>query len=195
MLGGGHCTLDGADVPCSFAHRVVALGAGVPCPNNACTGYTSDGRVAQFRAFTTGAGYYPVLGPGAPYFSFEAAGIAAGLAVDEAEDGKVEWGAEIYRDANGIYSFTEPRPGTPTGYQVDPSRIPSGAVFVGDVHTHLRGGSHTFTLQDQIRINDTRRYDANYLGAFLVPFPGDVIWIYRPGIDTGWGKIIYRPGP
>jgi RHS repeat-associated protein len=51
--------LDGLQVSASTAARVLASGTGVECPNDVCSGFSSDGQYGEFFAFAGGTqGYY-----------------------------------------------------------------------------------------------------------------------------------------
>jgi RHS repeat-associated protein len=164
MFGGGSggfgdCSLDGVSFPCDWAISLLGSSGGVAqCPNNSCSGVGPDGRPAYFWASTNGPGnYYTYSGPGALYYSANAAGIgfeSAFQGLSQTEEG--EYNTTVYRDANGVYSYSDPSfsacqplPGIPylgCGSNPDPTNFPDGAVPVGTAHTH--------PLEDALNLSD-----------------------------------------
>ncbi len=146
-LTGGGCMSDNVRVPCDLAYRMLNSGSAVQCPNNICIGLSlSDNRPVYFAATTNGPGrYYTTSGPGALFYSAEAAGTAAIDYINEkSKRENRKYAGEIYRDQNDIYSYTALRPGTVDSSIVDPNAIPEGTVSFGDYHTH--GGSSLTSL-------------------------------------------------
>lgn len=76
------CTIEGMPTPCEFISLEVDFGAVVQCPGNVCSMVTEEvngeTRIAQYRCFTTGCGYYSYSGPGAAYYSANQAATAFG---------------------------------------------------------------------------------------------------------------------
>jgi hypothetical protein len=143
----------------------------------------SAGSPVYFKATTNGPGnYYTCSGPGALYYSVQAAGIAAiNYIIDTHGNVPREYGNDIYQDQNGVYSFNEPIQGADctidTQCSVDPSQFtePDGTEIMGIFHTHPFGGEFSYP-------NDYAAPDALQVPAFLgnprgciqmyVPVPG-----------------------
>ena len=188
--GGGmpsNCIIDGVEQPCSLV-----TGAGdVECPNDVCQGLNSNGQPVYFWASTNGSGsYYTYSGPGALYYSLQAAGIAALNYIFQNDTSLLhEYGGNIYADANGVYSFTNPNfdpasppcdiNGPPCFYTEDPNAIPQGTTLTGIFHTHPFGGiydSEDIGVADDVGVPSFLGYPpgANF-------GPSGCIWMYTPG--------------
>ena len=180
--GGQSCTLNGGVSFCSVVESLIDSGSAVQCPDNLCEGVNGNGQPVYFWVSTNGSGsYYTYSGPGALYYSLEAAAIAAlGYVWNTYGVTNNEYGGNIYRDANGVYSFTQPVAGPPCQgpsalggceFFEDPSAIPNDTELGGIYHTHPYGGS--FSLED------TNVADTVGVPSF-VGTPQGCIWEYPP---------------
>jgi RHS repeat-associated protein len=193
MFGPGEIAVDGIPMNAAQAGLLLKIGAAVQCPNNTCQGITNDGRFTQFHAFAgDGGGYYPVLGPGSIEYSYQQAGMAAIRNINQTSiDQNTEYAGELYQDANGIYSYDTPRPGSVSGSFVDPTAVPSGTNFIADYHTH---GANSNGVYDDEHFSTGPQSDVsgitalfgrypNYVGGFLGT-PGGRTEFYNPANGT-----------
>jgi hypothetical protein len=138
--------VDGVPMNAAQAGLLLKIGAAVHCPNNTCSGVTSSGVFTQYHAFVQGGGYYTVAGPGALYFSSEAARAAAiNYSQSHAEgtsDVRREWKWATYEDDSlGVFSYDSipsasecPAPDCSSGF--NPVPIPPGVTWVDHGHAH-----------------------------------------------------------
>jgi RHS repeat-associated protein len=158
------CHIDGFLADCGMANAMLQGSFGVQCPNNACVGWNRSGQPVKFWAFAGGgSGYYSQSGPGALYYSRDAAMGAAGLADAQATaaDPVVrEYYSLLIEDSqDGVFTFASPVGGEPCtempGGQFDcktffPSAVASN-VF-GIAHSHV--DDTIFSGKDENTYND-----------------------------------------
>ena len=188
--------MNGMDSPCGIVTSALQGGAANQCPGP-CFGTGTDGRPIYFKASTNGPGsYYAYSGPGSVFYNLRAAGIAASLyalnkSSNDSDDR--EFAGELYEDANGIYSYDEPRPGSDGHSEVDPSAIPAQTVFVADYHSHgsfPAPGTELFSPDDKFGIVQYwfifDYYRGGYLGTplgyvkFFNPADTETYTVYKP---------------
>jgi RHS repeat-associated protein len=186
---GGEATLDGIDIPDFLAAELLQGGAAAICPYNSCTAVNSKtGQIGYAWASVNGpAMYYAYYGPGALYYDAQSAAAAAFAYVfgtySNAQGPGVayEYGGDIYTDANGVYSYTNPIWTQVGGCTIDTTctfngnvvNLPAGTDSAGDYHTHPFGGD--FTLPD------------DYYGALATGFPSFL------GQPSGCNEYYYPP--
>jgi|HubBroStandDraft_6_1064221.scaffolds.fasta_scaffold05637_1 RHS repeat-associated protein len=168
--GGGGVSIDGGETfdPADGAGGILGGSEStVQCPESGCTtarwttqngGQTYAWQYVQYSAFAGGgAGYYGVYGPGALYFTANAAGTAAvqyygPISAQSSPDGtRNEYGGTVYVDQSGIYSYTGALDVGPDCAQNEdctasiPTWVPGGTTEVADWHTHpWEGNSGNF---------------------------------------------------
>lgn len=129
--------MDGSPTNCALALGLANGGTAVRCPGScsALLEIPNGGLLPmQYQAIWSG-GYFSPLLPG-EYSSADEAGIIAAAAINFGSIGtNTEFGGNIYRLANGMYSFTLPVSGGPDSVDFA-GNVPSGTVAVGDYHTH-----------------------------------------------------------
>jgi hypothetical protein len=172
--------MDGAPMDTGTVMGWVGSGTAVVCPNG-CNYINANGQFTKFWAWANGtSGYYPVYGAGSLQYSIFAAAKAAINYINQTSQDEVrEYAGEIYEDDNGIYSFTQPRPGTIDRSWVNPNAIPKGTSFVGDYHTHPGApgyDSENFSEQDKTGAESyAKRYPDYY-----ITFLGTPTWQIKP---------------
>jgi RHS repeat-associated protein len=200
--GGGGVSIDGGS-PVSigtFGSGSNPAGgeSGTQCPNNACSiviwsssPVGTSGLLQQFSGFASGgSGYYSTYGPGSLNYTAQQAGVAAVTYINPTSIAQnVEYSGNVYKDANGIFSFVMPTMGTFNHSPFDPTQVPSGTVYAGAYHTH--GGddpnlpamdSEVFSPPFNGQLNDIGLYSspANQGQPAYLGTPAGRVEVYNP---------------
>ncbi len=187
------CLLDGFSTPCSLISGLVMGGAAFPCPRNICE-FTKnwDGEflsLVKFQCLADGyCGYHAVYGPGALFFSAEAAGRAAiDFMKPLSENTGWEWVAKLFVFGNGYYSYTEPTTSQSPWYAQATQVLPEGTGFVGLAHIHVVVGLGLDEIfsPDDIELFDTLAAQAPYTLWFFLGTPGNRIIVYPASGSPG----------
>lgn len=116
------------------------------------------------------------LAPGDPYPTVNAAGIQAIKDINSKSISEgVEYAGRIYRLSNGLYSYTEPKPGTKRSS--NPGYCPSGTSRAGRYHTH--GADDPAFYNEDFSDRDKDNADDERVPSFLGT-PNRFIKIYVP---------------
>jgi RHS repeat-associated protein len=182
--GGFDCVSDGIDVPCWLASMEIESGAGVQCPNNACTTWTftdvyvngqivaSYSQLSQFRAFWSGAQYYPISGPGSINYSEDQAGAAAGeFFLPYSKATHREFSGSLTQDAEGFFSYDleavsqvcQATKDCIFSFDLDPNAVASW-------HTHPFQGNIVQFLGDRTFQSSVPRYITTGIGSDMGTF-------------------------
>ena len=188
----GNCTLNGVDFPCAGLGSLISAGGAVACPGNICEGINGSGQPVYYVASAVGAGYFTYSGPGALYYSAEAAGDAAGLADKQASGNDSvmrEYGETVYAEA-GFYSFSQlqqgpacdPNTGACGPWSIDTTNVPEGAVVVGLAHDHPGTGFGSYDFSDA----DINTYITNGYYGFVATQPDSRVLMFDPNLYANW---------
>ena len=193
--GGPGCTADGVDASCGMVMSMLGSGGAVQCPDNQCTRVGPNG-VQYFWASTNGPGsYYYYSGPGALYYSLNAAVVAAfeytfhNDPESASEPVAYEYGEAAYSDANGVFSFTGPIATQVGGCTIDtmctfdPNQVtlPPNVTLAAILHSHPFGGG--FTVPEDTGDADILNVPS-YIGN-----PQGCIEFYVPGTSPNQGML------
>lgn len=194
---GGGCEIDGIDSLCSF---LGPIGDGYAvCPMGCSYIDSVTGGLMQYFAWSDGtAGYYAPVGAGSPFFSVQAAGLAAELNTNGesiAEDR--EYAGPLYVDANGKFSYVAAFPGEICAPGEDchsdphPEAIPDGTELAGLYHTH--GGNSGNAVADEFFSPDDKKLAKGYGVPDFLATPQNRVLMFDPFKTCSPTSVLFGP--
>lgn len=195
-MGGFGGTIDGLDASSWIIGGLLRSGGALQCPNNACersvwkTDKAGNGHWQSQRFWAIGnGGYYAVSGAGALYYSANQAGQAASLAAySAARNNEREYAANIYKDSNGMFSYSDLQEGPVCSsgcrWPPDFDDIPDGTTLVGSAHNHPPLGFGATSFSDGR--GDIPTYINLKINGYLSTAPGNRVIMFDYGLFRRW---------